>query len=214
MQDIIEKILELSQKNQQLSQHQHYAFFSDFIQLFYQDNNNADFENYTTQQLFDFASSAFNFLTTKKNQDFAIRVYNPQPECLFTIIEVVNRDMSFLVDSIVSFLDKQSVKIKNIIHPVLYVCRKNGDFINLNGQNSVAESVIQLHIEKISNENELQLIQQNIAKILENVALVVNDWQSMKDLANKALKQLNNAKNISSQNIEEYQDFINWLLAD
>ena len=214
MQDIIEKILELSQKNQQLSQHQHYAFFSDFIQLFYQDNNNADFENYTTQQLFDFASSAFNFLTTKKNQDFAIRVYNPQPECLFTIIEVVNCDMSFLVDSIVSFLDKQSVKIKNIIHPVLYVCRKNGDFINLNGQNSVAESVIQLHIEKISNENELQLIQQNIAKILENVALVVNDWQSMKDLANKALKQLNNAKNISSQNIEEYQDFINWLLAD
>ena len=212
MQNIIEKVLQFSQTNQQLLKHKNVLHFVDFVQLFYQDNNTTDFENYTTQQLFDFAFSAFNFLTTKKTHNFAVRAYNQQPDSLFTIIEVVNKDMPFLVDSIVSFLDKQSVKIENILHPVLSVAREKGNFISFDSKNK--ESLIQLHIEKNQHQNELQLIEQNIAKILENVALVVDDWQPMQDLANKALKQLNNAKNIDNQNIEEYQNFINWLLAD
>ena len=212
MKNIIEKVLQFSQTNQQLLKHSKASYFIDFVQFFYQDNNINDFENYTTQQLFDFAFSAFNFLITKKNNDFVVRAYNQQSDSLFTIIEVLNKDMPFLVDSIVSFLDKQSVKIENILHPVFSVAREKGDFISFDSKDK--ESLIQLHIERNPHQNELQLIEKNIAKILENVALVVDDWQPMQDLANKALKQLSNAKNIDNQNIEEYQDFINWLLAD
>ena len=220
MQNIIEKILEFAQKNQQLYiKHKNNANFLSFLEQFYQENKSTDFENYNIQQLFYFALSAFNFLTQNKSQDFNVRIYNPTEQqdgfdSSFTIIEVVNNDMPFLVDSIVSFLDKQSIKITNIIHPVLSVSRKNDDFISL-GAGS-AESLIQLHIETIKNPAELQLIEQNIIKILQSVCLAVNDWQSMKDLAIKALKQLHNAKSISSKSAEvaEYQDFMNWLLDD
>ena len=53
MQNIIEKVLQFSQTNQQLLKHKNVLHFVVFVQLFYQDNNTTDFENYTEVNKYD-----------------------------------------------------------------------------------------------------------------------------------------------------------------
>ena len=125
--------------------------------------------------------------------------------------------MPFLVDSTVAFLDKQSVKINNIIHPVLNVNRDNsGKFIEIaNSSSSKQESLIQLHIDKIVSQSEVNVLKEIICKIIETVGLVVEDFDKMKDLVNKSLLQIDNAKKIAknSKEIDELKEFLNWILA-
>jgi len=121
MQNLIKQVLEFSKKTK--IKELNLDKFSNFIQEFYIENKLVDFENYNTESLYYYSLSAYKFLNQKKSNNFNIRIYNPSKandgfESPYTIIEIVNKDMPFLVDSSVNFLDKQSIKINNIIHPV------------------------------------------------------------------------------------------------
>ncbi|MFM6972899.1 MAG: NAD-glutamate dehydrogenase, partial [Alphaproteobacteria bacterium] len=155
----------------------------------------------------------------KKSTNFNIKIYNPTKandgfESPYTIIEIVNKDMPFLVDSSVNFLDKQSIKINNIIHPVFKIKRNiDGSFVNFD-KSGVDESLIQLHLDKITNESEINLLKENLSKIIDTIALVVGDFESMQELVKKANSQIINAKKISNeQEVNQYQEFLNWVLS-
>jgi glutamate dehydrogenase len=175
MQNLIDQIIEFSKKKNFSKDIKN---FDKFISHFYHENKISDFEKYSIDSLVNFAKSAIDFLSKKRNNNFNLRIYNPNIiddnfESNHTIIEINSVDMPFLVDSIVAFLDKQSVIINNIIHPVLSVNRaKDGQFIDFEiSKNSQHESLIQLHIDKIINLSELNLLSKNISKILETIGL-------------------------------------------
>ena len=217
MQNLIDQIIEFSKKKNFSKDTKN---FDKFISHFYHENKISDFEKYSIDSLVNFAKSAIDFLSKKRNNNFNLRIYNPNIiddnfETNHTIIEINSVDMPFLVDSIVAFLDKQSVIINNIIHPVLSVNRaKDGQFIDFEiSKNSHHESLIQLHIDKITNLSELNLLSENISKILETIGLVVEDFDKMKAMVNKSLSQIDLAKNIikKPQDITEFQDFLHWV---
>lgn len=218
MQNLIKKINDFSKKT--INKDVENKLFEPFIEEFYRQNKLVDFENYSTEALYNFALSAYNFIINHSKSGFNIRIYNPQKdhdkfESPYTIIEIINNDMPFLVDSTVTFLDKQLIKINNIIHPVLKISRdKNGKVTDiLNGQNF--ESLIQLHIDKILNQAEINLLIENITKITETVGLVVNDFAKMQNLIKESIAQIDNAKKIikNPQELVELKDFLNWILA-
>ncbi len=195
--------------------------FIEFLSVFYSQNQGRDFHRYSTQELYDYARLGFSFFANKKVHEPKIRIYNPSLnqdgfESQYTVLEMVNEDMPFLVDSIVSYLDRHGIKIYNIIHPIYHVLRdKNGDFQKLaNDKSSKQESVIQLHLEKIVLEHDAKVLHENVSKIVESVALVVGDWKSMTDLAKTAQDQLNLAKKIGKkpEEIAEIKDFISWAI--
>ncbi|NCA28156.1 MAG: hypothetical protein EBS92_02620 [Proteobacteria bacterium] len=173
MQNLIRKIFEVSKKSNLINQeHQN---FEQFVKDFYFENKLSDFDNYSVELLFNISFSAYKFLQLTRKDGFNLRIYNPQIavdgfESKFTIIEINNNDMPFLVDSTVAFLDKQGIAINNIIHPVLNVVRdKNGKFIEINNnKNSHPESLIQLHIDKIINNSEINLLLENLTKIIDS----------------------------------------------
>ena len=217
MQNLIKQVLEFSKKTKinDLNQDN----FQNFIQEFYIENKLVDFENYNTESLFYYALSAYKFLSQKKSNNFNIRIYNPNKavdgfESPYTIIEIVNKDMPFLVDSSVNFLDKQSIKINNIIHPVFKVKRSaDGTFIETSNS-GIDESLIQLHLDKITNESEINLLKENLSKILDTIALVVADFNEMQEYVKKANSQIVNAKKICNDDeVTQYQEFLNWVLA-
>lgn len=198
--------------------------FGYFVSNFYGQNKISDFANYSTELLYDCAISSFQFIKTARAKGFAIRIYNPTAdnngfECNQTLVEIVNEDMPFLVDSVVSFLDKHGVTIDNIIHPIFYVSRdKDGNFLGFDEHKKQAgskhESLIQLHLEKITSNAELKTLEEAISKILQTVALVVADWQPMKDLVVKSLNELETSKNLVSDDkqFDEIKDFLRWIL--
>jgi len=219
MQNLIKQVIEFSKKLN-LKENSGKNFES-FVKDFYHENKLTDFENYSTEALYNFALSAFKFINFERKSGFIVRIYNPQKsqdnfESPYTIIEIINNDMPFLVDSTVAFLDKQGIKINNIIHPVLNVNRDNfGKFIEIaKSSNSKQESLIQLHIDKIVSQSEINVLKEIICKIIETVGLVVEDFDKMKDLVKKSLAQIDNAKKIvkNSKEVDELREFLNWIL--
>ena len=224
MQNLIEQIVNFSQKKQ-LSKEVDKKNFQYFLEKFYLDNKLSDLENYSIDDLYNNCLHSFKFFIEKRNNISRVRISNPKEDqegfkAHYTFIDIINKDMPFLVDSIVAYLDKNGFKIKNIIHPVYQVLRnKNGEFNELiidksKNQDHQIESIIQLHIDKISDENAVNEVQKNIELILQSVDLIVEDWLKMIDLAKEAQNQIDNSIKIvkDQQYLTEIKDFIAWLI--
>ncbi|MDX2082694.1 MAG: NAD-glutamate dehydrogenase [Rickettsiales bacterium] len=193
--------------------------FIEFTKLFYLQNQGRDFVNYAIEELHNATFSSFNF-ADQKTSAFKVRIYNPSAtidgfESANTFLEIVSDDMPFLVDSIVGHLDRIGIRIKNIIHPIYLVARdKSGKLQSItSGENSKQESIIQLHLDKITAKDDLKMLQDNIVRIVETLALVVGDWKKMVEMAKKAQEQINNAQKIikDDKEISEIKDFISWI---
>ncbi len=219
MKNLIEQVVNFS-KEAKYSAKFDKKNFAEFVKIFYAENQICDFDNYSPEDLFNAAKLSFEFFSKKKSNEPKIRIYNPDAkkdgfDSFFTFLDIVNDDMPFLVDSTVSYLDKHGIRVKNIIHPIYSVVRKNGEFEKISSEkSSKQESIIQLHLDKITSESDMKMLQENIGKILANVALVVEDWKSMIDLGNKALAQLDGAKKFTKndKDLAEIKDFISWMI--
>ena len=216
MKDLIDQIVIFSKNKKQKNGFDKEAFES-FINIFYSESKAHDFTNYSTEDLFNAALLSFDFFSNKKPKKFKIRICNPTLkkngfESSRTFIDIVNDDMPFLVDSTVAYLDKYGVKVKNIIHPIYETLRdEKGNLKNISAtKNSKQESIIQLHLDKITSEADLKMIEENIGKILTTVGLVVDDWHLMTNLVEKASKEIDKAKKISKE-IDEIKEFLSWI---
>ncbi len=216
MQKIIEQIIDFSKKKKHQSDFNQ-KDFTTFLTSFYSENTAQDFSEYSTEDLFNAALSSFNFLAVRKSSEVKIRISNPSIkthgfESPYTFVDIVNDDMPFLVDSAVSHIDKLGVKIKNVIHPVYSVSRdKNGVLQKISDDaKSNCESLIQLHLTKITGEKDLEMLTEKISKILDTVSLVVKDWKSMIEMTKKASDQIDNAKKIV-KDTAEIKEFLTWI---
>ncbi len=215
LQKLIEQLVSFAQQKNQGKN------FEKFIRIFFAEITSHDFLNYSIEDLYNSALSSFNFIAERNTEGPKIKIHNP---CLekngfeshYTLLEIVNDDMPFLVDSTVSYLDKYGLKIANIVHPIISVTRdKNGKLIEISTEKDAKkESVIHLHLEKITSVSDMATIQENIKRILKTVYLTVGDWQAMIALARKAQSQLANVKTTikSPAEISEIKEFISWVI--
>jgi glutamate dehydrogenase len=204
MKNLIEQLLQNSKNSADEN-------FFQFIKNFYSQNQSYDFTNYDVEALNKLAHLSFEFFQNRKSDETKIRISNPADSFL-TVIDITTADAPFLIDSIVTHLDTQGIKIRNIIHPIYSSTRDKSGKLEKFGAGA-AESVIQLHIEKITSANLVKKLEENIRKIIDAVDLVVADWKPMMALANEASKQIENAKKlkISDSEISEAQKFISWI---
>ncbi len=223
MQSIIDQIIKFSSKNQKNTN----SSLSEYIKIFFSGAVGKDFADYKVEELFSLVSSSFQFFSQKPADNFKVEIYNPSIEkdgfdSSYTILNVVNDDMPFLVDSTVMQFDNLGIEIKNIIHPILTTKRSaDGKIISFvkEGDNS-NESVIQLHLTKVSDD-QLKFLKTRLAEILESVKLAVSDWQKMIDLTKKSGKNLSeqsskifsgNSANKIGFTVEEVVNFIDWTV--
>lgn len=219
MRNLIEQVVNFSKKKKHSADFDQ-ENFAKFVKIFYAENQQNDFANYSQEDLFNETLLSFKFFQNKKPNQFKVRIYNPTVEkdgfqSFYTFLDIVNDDMPFLVDSTVAHLDKRGIKVKNIIHPVYSVLRnKSGKLEEIAVEkNSKHESVIQLHLDKITSESDIKTLEENISKILKTISLVVQDWRPMLDLAASSLKEINNAKKIvSAKELAEIKEFISWIV--
>ncbi|MBU6339073.1 MAG: NAD-glutamate dehydrogenase [Rickettsiales bacterium] len=220
-QKIYSKIVELSNQRKE-SKNFDVKEFQKFAKDFYARNSGIKFENYNSDEFYHAALLSFDFLSQRKSGESKIRISNPKLgekgvenfNSHHTFIDIINDDAPFLIDSIVAFLDKLDLRILNIVHPIYSVVRdKNGKLASITDDKSAKkESVIQIHLDRITSVNVIDSLYKEIAKILENVSLVVGDWKSMVDMSFKAQAGLDNAKKLrNSKEITEIKDFISWI---
>jgi glutamate dehydrogenase len=196
----------------------------DFIAWLFAHAVPEDLMRYDPRQLAELAAGAWSLLAVRKPGVPKIRLDTPGPvvghERLRndSVLEIVNDDMPFLVDSVLAELTDRGIEVRFVVHPVLTVERDAaGRLIALNGAKSSAgalrESVIYIHIERIDEEARRAEIVEAIERVLADVRVCVADWRAMAARVTNVVAELKaNPPPLPAAEIAEAVAFLEWLL--
>lgn len=158
-------------------------------------------------------------------EEIKVRVYNPDQEqhgwrSRQTIVEVVSRDMPFLVDSVTWALNRRGLAIHLTLHPVFKVVRDSkGIVTGVHDPNSpieagVAEAVMRLNIDR-QPEDKLADLAGLVADVLADVQVATGDWVKMRQLCTRVETDLGERPTDSAaEAIAEARAFLSWMYND
>ncbi len=196
-----------------------------FLQTYYDNVAPSDLADATPETLFGAALAHWKLGVKRKPGKSLVRVYNPNLEedgwtSDHTVIEVINDDMPFLVDSITAELNRQELTVHLVVHPVIGVSRaKDGkvdEMVSVDklSKNAVSESYMHLQITEQSGER-LQELRKGIEKVVEDVRSAVEDWLKMREAMATVIDELDSApKGLAAEDVDESQDFLRWAHDD
>ena len=102
-----------------------------------------------------------------------------------TIIEIVNDDMPFLVDSVTMEVNRHGLTLHLIIHPIVAIERgADGRPVGLapdGTKDAKRESFIHVEVDRITESVRLEALADDIGRVLDDVRAAVDDWQTMRD---------------------------------
>lgn len=155
-----------------------------------------------------------------------VRIFNPTEEehgwnSTHTVVEIVNDDMPFLVDSVSMAISRQDISVHLILHPLLRVKRDGDGVIQAVHQDTgtddsgLIESVLHFEIDRQTEKRVLDRLRRDIDRALGDVRAVVADWRPMRDMALSLCKQLAKlGKPVRKERIKEAEEFLRWIAED
>ncbi len=197
-----------------------------FLERFYAKVAPADLLSRTEQALVGGALSTWRLLGWRQDGLPRVRVFNPDEkrDCWtspHTIVEIVNDDMPFLVDSIEAEINRQGLSIHQVIHPVVHVRRdRTGHLVSLvdpatTGDAATAESVMYFEITELRRPGTLERLQESLESVLRDVRATVGDWRAMRlRAADLAASFEDNPPPAPDVDLKEAATFLGWLGAD
>ena len=169
------------------------------------------------------ASEALAFIADKPKGRHKIRVRRTEagrkagpPEG--SVVEILNDDMPFLVDSVLGELQARGLAVRFLFHPIFKTERdKAGHLLTVAGagderwSDGHQESYIAIHLRALS-ETEARDLTAALSEILGEVRVVVADWKAMLQRLEAGRKQLELAQaNLTSEALGEASAFLYWL---
>ena len=132
------------------------------------------------------------------------------------VVEIVNDDMPFLLDSVMGELSERRLPVRLVAHPVLDVQRESGRLVTIGGPGAGArQSFIHLHVDGLDDEAACADLTKALEAILAEVRLAVVDWRPMLDRVNGIVADLKtNPPPLPVDELAEAIQFLQWLLAD
>ena len=132
------------------------------------------------------------------------------------VVEIVNDDMPFLLDSVMGELADRRLAVRLVAHPVFDVERRGDKLISVGGASAGArESFIHLHVDGLVDEAACADLAKALEGILAEVRLAVADWRAMLDRVNGIVADMkNNPPPLPVDELAEAIQFLQWLLAD
>ena len=134
-----------------------------------------------------------------------------------TVVEIVNDDMPFLVDSVMGEISERRLDVGLVSHPVLGVRRDGATLVALTTPDAARarESFITIHLEPIEDAAARVELVRALEVVLGEVRLAVQDWRPMLERVNAVVAELKtNPPPLPVDEIAEAIQFMQWLLAD
>ncbi|MDX9861816.1 MAG: NAD-glutamate dehydrogenase, partial [Rhodospirillales bacterium] len=192
-----------------------------FIRRYYDRVPPSDIAERGRASLFGAALAHWKFAARRAGGQAKVRVYNPTLEdhgwkSEHTVIEIVNDDMPFLVDSVTGELRRRDIGVLLIIHPILTVRRKGGVLgavleSGKTAADAVAESFMHVEISRQATAT-LKDIQAGIEAVLGDVRIAVADWRPMLDKVAAAADELDGRPGpLAGEEAAEARDFLRWI---
>jgi glutamate dehydrogenase len=192
-----------------------------FVAEFYEHVPPADIAERSPRDLWGAALSLWRFAERRRPDQAKIRVYNPEPvtdgwSSPHTIVEIVNDDMPFLVDSVSSAINATGRVVHLVIHPILTVARdpkgRLGELCG-SGATGLRESWMQIEITRQSDPDDLARLTQTLSGVLADVRAAVEDWQPMREALQELVDGLSRAPAppVPPAELNEVREFLRWL---
>lgn len=179
-----------------------------------------DLDNYTSDMLARAAAHAATRLRewTRVRPDVTVEpVAGIEPQgAPVSILTVVDRNMPFLFDSVMSEVAASHRGLTLAVHPILTLEPGKEPMPRSKeqpGDPAHHVSLIQIHLAALSEE-QAQLLVERIRHILEQVHLAITDWSAMLEALNGAAAQLGNSKSRKQAEREESVALLEWLRDD
>ena len=149
------------------------------------------------------ALSHWNFAQRREPGRARLRVFNPALEehgwqSPHTIIEIVNDDMPFLVDSVTMEVNRHGLTLHLIIHPIV-----------------AGESIMHVEVDRITEAAKRDELQADLERILGDVRVAVEDWRKMTAQARSLAAGLERQPPpLGAEELAEGRAFLEWLADD
>ncbi|WP_082613667.1 NAD-glutamate dehydrogenase [Bosea sp. Root483D1] len=150
-------------------------------------------------------------------------VSDGERERQITILEVVNDNKPFLLDSTLAELAEQGYEPRLVAHPILAVVRKdNGTFELLAGEASGRavegtrrESLIHIHLDRIDTAEARERLAAGLARVYVDVGLAVDDWAAMRGRITEVIQSYRaNPPPLPEDEVTEALNFLEWIASD
>lgn len=167
-------------------------------------------------------SSAHDFVATRKPGASKIRISTPDPkEAGFKrrrlVVELLNDDMPFLVDSVTAELKQQGFTIFETIHPILEVARDaKGALVSLEPakeNEAQRESLMVFVLSSLPETMREKELEDALKEVLSYVRHTVGDWKPMLTQLDKVQDEVASLSDthVDPAERDEAMDFLGWL---
>jgi glutamate dehydrogenase len=178
-----------------------------------------DLARYSAEELAGIAEQSWAFLAEREAGMPKIRFAPAATKRGVSVLEIVNDDMPFLVDSVVGELNQRGLDIRLFLHPVFVVERDlAGRLVNFKGARTVGgqrESFIHIHVDGIEDAARRAEIVQALESVLADVRVSVQDWQPILARIREVIAELRkDPPPLAVEEIAEAIQFLEWIEDD
>ena len=178
-----------------------------------------DLEHYRPEELAGIAKQSWSFLLERKPGAPKVAFAPAHATPGVKLLEIINDDMPFLVDSVLGELNERGLDIRLLVHPVFTVERNEaGNLIAYRGVRKGEgrrESFIHIHVGGMEDAAQRADIVHVLEDILADVRVAVQDWRPMLARASEVAAELRaNPPPLPADEIAEAIQFLQWIAAD
>ena len=183
-----------------------------------------DLAVYTASEIAGFVRSAASLLAERLPGRPLIRLSDPlqaagkRPETAVTVVEILNDNMPFLVDSILGELQDFGAAVRLVAHPIISVGRdRQGRLTAYHGtgavpEGAIRESLIQVHVARLALDRDKAALAARLDSLLGEIRLAVNDWRPMIDRLGRAIEAYETEPPpAAADEVAEAVAFLQWL---
>ena len=156
-----------------------------------------------------------------------VRIFSPTPgedgwTSRHTVIQIVNDDMPFLVDSTSLEIHRQGLMLHLVVHPIFTAERDARGKLksiggNANGQSPgrPRESWMHIEVDRLADTAQRDALAAGLERVLADVRAAVTDWRAMQARLNEAIRELAHPPaGLPPAIVDESRAFLEWLADD
>lgn len=187
---------------------------------FYANFDHEDTKLFNVNSLSHTFLSLWDLLQVREKDQAKYRLYRWKPgrheqETERLIIDIVNRNMPFSVDSLIGLLERHELAAHILLHPVICVERNKAnklvEILPVSGAKSdgkTYESIIHCEIKASVSSEQIAKLEQEIPQILKDINFATSDWQTMRQ---KTFEVVDYVSKTSHRDKAEVIEFLKWL---
>ncbi|MBT4020633.1 MAG: NAD-glutamate dehydrogenase [Alphaproteobacteria bacterium] len=199
------------------------ARVAELVQQFYARVAPEDIVSANVENLYGAPTSLLKAAGSRKANTPIIRARNPEASrdgwtTPHTVIEIINDDMPFLVDSVTQGLAQAGYAVQLAVHPIVFVKRNAAGRLNelfpddRAGDDVTVESWIHVQVEHQPTAKSLREIERRMKSILSDVRAAVEDWKLMLARLHETITTMKlTPPPLDAEEVEEATAFLEWM---